>query len=156
MLQSRRDAVSRDLELARVLLVDDDMTSRLTLKAVLEAGGYFVDAAASSAEAVGKLDAEQYALVLSDLQMESPEAGLRVLAHARLMDYKPATAILTTYQTRSPDRVRSPDRQRPVLIKPEDLPGLLSKVADLISQRAARLVERQMRDTALKSGEFVA
>ncbi len=156
MLQSRRDVVSRDLELARVLLVDDDMTSRLTLKAVLEAGGYFVDAAESSAEAVGKLDAEQYALVLSDLQMESPEAGLRVLAHARLMDYKPATAILTTYQTRSPERVRSHDGQRPVLIKPEDLPGLLSKVADLISQRAARLVERQMRDTALKSGEFVA
>ena len=148
--------MSRDLELARVLLVDDDMTSRLTLKAVLEAGGYFVDAAESSAEAVGKLDAEQYALVLSDLQMESPEAGLRVLAHARLMDYKPATAILTTYQTRSPDTLRGPDRQRPVLIKPEDLPGLLSKVADLISQRAARLVERQMRDTALKSGEFVA
>jgi hypothetical protein len=35
-----------------------------------------------------------------------------------------------------------------VLIEPEDLPGLLSKVADLISQRAARMVEKQMRQTA--------
>jgi len=130
---------ARELELARVLLVDGDLASRLTLKTVLEAGGYFVDAAASAAEAVGKLDESQYALVLSDLQMESPEAGLKVLAHARLMDYKPATALVTTYQN------GPTTRRRPVLIKPEDLPGLLSKVADLISQRAARIVERQMK-----------
>jgi CheY-like chemotaxis protein len=134
-----RKAVSKELEVARVLLVDDDLTSRLTLKAVLEAGGYFVDSAASAAEAVGKMDERQYELVLSDLQMESPEAGLKVLAHARLMDYKPATAILTTYQN------RRPDPQQPVLIEPEALPELLSKVADLISQRAARIVERQLR-----------
>ena len=87
-----------DLELARVLLVDDDPTSRLTLQTVLEASGYHVDSAASAAEAVGKLDEQEYQLVLSDLQMESPEAGLKVLAHARMMDYKPATAIVTTYQ----------------------------------------------------------
>lgn len=132
----------RELELARVLLVDDDLTSRLTLKAVLEAGGYFVDSAASAAEAVGKLDERQYELVLSDLAMESPEAGLKVLAHARLMDYKPATAILTTYQN------KRPDVRRPILIRPEDLPGLLSKVADLISERAARIVHRQLRQSA--------
>src|SRR5437764_15380931 len=42
-----------------------------SLQAVLQAGGYFVDAASSAAEAVGKLDEWQYELVLSDLQMES-------------------------------------------------------------------------------------
>ena len=130
---------SKDVELARVLLVDDDVTSRLTLKTVLEAGGYCVDSAASAAEAVGKLDEQQYELVLSDLQMESPRAGLKVIAHARLMDYKPATAILTTYRNSHHNPARS------VLITPEDLPDLLGKVADLISQRAARLVERQLR-----------
>jgi CheY-like chemotaxis protein len=138
------NAPVRDLELARVLLVDDDLTSRLTLKAVLEAGGYFVDSAASAAEAVGKLDEQQYELVLSDLQMESPEAGLKVLAHARLMAYKPATAILTTYQNSSYKNAGT-DGGKPVLIKPEDLPGLLDKVADLISRRAVRIVRRQMR-----------
>lgn len=129
----------KPFELARVLVVDDNLTSRLTLKAVLEAGGYFVDAAGSAAEAVGKLDERQYELVLSDLAMESPDAGLQVLAHARLMDYKPATAILTTYQN------KPPDLRRPLLVKSQDLPGLLTKVADLISGRAARLVERQLR-----------
>src|SRR5712692_9635522 len=126
---------SLDYELARVLLVDDDPTSRLTLKTVLEASGYNVDAAASAAEAVGKLEEGEYELVLSDLQMESPEAGLKVIAHARMMDYKPATALITTYQNFKPASNR---HQSSVLIKPEDVPELLSKVADLISGRATR------------------
>src|SRR3979411_3324583 len=84
------------VDLARVLVVDDDPTSRLTLQTVLEAGGYRVDAAATAAEAVGKMDREQYQLVLSDRQMESPQAGLKVIAHANMMDYKPATALITT------------------------------------------------------------
>lgn len=133
-----------EFELARVLLVDDDPTSRLTLQTVLQAGGYHVDAAASAAEAVGKLDERVYELVLSDLQMESPEAGLKVLAHARMMDYKPATAIVTTYQHNT-----KPAKQVRMLITPEDIPELLAKVANLISQRAARKVEREMRHAAM-------
>lgn len=132
-----------ELELARVLLVDDDPTSRLTLQTVLQAGGYHVDAAASAAEAVGKMDEQEYQLVLSDLQMESPEAGLKVLAHARMMDYKPATAIVTTYQNK--EQGMKVVKQSRMLIKPEDIPGLLGKVANLISERAARKVQRELR-----------
>src|SRR5437899_5778609 len=120
------------LELARVLLVDDDPTSRLTLQTVLQASGYRVDAAASAAEAVGKLDEGEYELVLSDLQMESPQAGLKVIAHARMMDYKPATALITTYQNAKPVPTR---KSNSLLIKPEDVPGLLGKVAQLIGER---------------------
>src|SRR5579863_3075684 len=128
-----------DFELARVLLVDDDPTSRLTLQTVLEASGYHVDSAASAAEAVGKLDEQEYELVLSDLQMESPEAGLKVIAHARMMDYKPATAIVTTSQS------SIPAKERRVLIKPVDIPGLLGKVAQLIGERASRKIHRELR-----------
>src|ERR1017187_10410043 len=132
-----------ELEMARVLLVDDDPTSRLTLQTVLQAGGYHVDAAASVAEAVGKLEEQEYQLVLSDLQLESPEAGLKVLAHARMMDYKPATALVTTYQDHKQSRAERSSSM--VLIEPEDLPGLLSRIADLISGRATRKVERELR-----------
>src|SRR5450631_3557965 len=136
-----RSARTVEYELARVLLVDDDLASRLTLKTLLEAGGYDVDSAASAAEAVGKLNDGQYELVLSDLQMESPEAGLKVLAHARMMDYKPAMALITTYQTKASQE----QRRNSMLIKPEDVPGLLGKVADLIAERATRRLERQLR-----------
>jgi CheY-like chemotaxis protein len=130
----------KQLELARVLLVDDNVASRLTLQAVLQAGGYSVDAACSADEAFGKMDESQYELILSDLHMESPESGLEVLAHARLMDYQPAMAILTTYGAK-----HSSDQLRPTLIEPQDVPELLTKVADLISQRAARLVGGQLK-----------
>src|ERR1700678_348808 len=131
-----------EFELARVLLVDDDPTSRLTLQTVLEASGYHVDSAASAAEAVGKLDEQEYQLVLGDLAMESPEAGLKVLAHARMMDYKPATALITTYQNGTTE---PRPKQKSMLIKPEDIPELLSKVAEMISQRATRRLERELR-----------
>lgn len=134
-----------DFELARVLLVDGNPTSRLTLQTVLRAGGYHVDSAASAAEAFGKLDESEYELVLSDLQMESPQAGLQVLAHARMMDYKPATALVTSYQN---EEETKPKKAR-MLIKPEDIPGLLGKVANLISQRAARRVARELRHSAV-------
>ena len=133
------------LELARVLVVDDDLASRLTLQTVLEAGGYRVDAAATAAEAVGKMEDQEYQLVLSDLQMESPEAGLKVLAHANMMDYKPATALITAYHnTADPQasRVR-------MLVEPQDVPGLLSKVATLIARRVSRKVQRELRQTEI-------
>jgi hypothetical protein len=75
---------------------------------------------------------------LSDSDMDAPQAAQKVLAHARLMEYEPATALFTTY------RNRQHDSHRAVFIKPEELPDLLGKVADLISQRAARLVQHQL------------
>jgi CheY-like chemotaxis protein len=129
-----------EYDLARVLLVDSDPASRLTLKTVLEAGGYNVDSAASAAEAVGLLEEGEYELVLSDLQVESPDSGLKVLGHARKMDYKPATALVTSYASEG-----DAGTDKSMLIKPEDIPGLLSKVADLISLRATRRMERELR-----------
>ena len=138
---------TRYFGLARVLLVDDDPTSRLTLQTVLKAGGYYVDSAASAAEAVGKLDDQQYELVLSDLQMESPQAGLKVLAHARMMAYKPATALFTSHSEygvqSSPASLRRSSKK--MLVEPEDLPELLGKIADLIGQRATRRMRRELR-----------
>jgi CheY-like chemotaxis protein len=135
-----------DKRLARVLLVDDDPASRLTLQTVLETCGYRVDTAASAAEAVSKLEDGEFALVLSDLNLESPEAGRAVLTHARMMPYKPATALITAYLDGAyHDGKLAPIQQKSLLIKPEDIPGLLSKVADLISERATRRMRRELR-----------
>ena len=122
------------VEMARVLVVDDDPASRLTLQTLLQAGGYCVDSAASAAEAVGKLDERQYELVLSDLGMESPYAGYRVLAHARGLDYRPATALVTTHKSHEAGDM--------ALIETEDVPELLTQVADLIGDRADRRIRR--------------
>ena len=131
-------------ELARVLVVDDDPASRITLQTVLTAGGYHVDGAATAAEAVSKMQDHEYELVLSDLQMESPEAGLRVIAHAHLMNYQPATALITiSWQKDAQQENQFGTGQ--LLVATEDIPELLTSVAHLISERATRIVERELR-----------
>lgn len=143
MVDQTRASRGLTLDLARVLIVDDDPASRLALQTILEAGGYRVDSAATAAEAVGKMDEQQYELILSDLQMESPEAGLRVLAHAQIMAYEPAAALVTT--TWQNFGTREAAASGCVLIETENIPGLLTQVADLIAQRATRMVERELR-----------
>lgn len=127
------------LDLARVLLVNSDVASRLTLQTLLRAGGYSVDIAASASEAFGKLDAGEYELVLSDPGMESPQAGRNVLAYAKRKDYRPATALVTAWR----DSKAGPSNH--VMVETEDVPSLLTKVAELIGARAARRVERSLR-----------
>ena len=127
--------MSKNLELARVLVVDDELSSRLTLQTLLEAGGYSVDVAGSAAEAIRKLDQGQYELVLSEAEMESPQAGQRVLSHARVKEYKPATALVTAYLEAKALRHQMGDEQQ-VSINAENVSALLARVADLIGMRA--------------------
>src|ERR1700731_1673977 len=100
------------LNLARVLVVDDELSSRLTLQTLLQAGGYRGDVAGSADEAISKLDEGQYELVLSEAEMESPKAGLRVLSHARVKAYKPATAPVTAYREAKASRYPMGDEQQ--------------------------------------------
>ena len=86
----------------RILLVDDDLAVLLTLKAVLEINGFEVETAGSSAEAFARLEAGVYHMVISDLRMETDEAGLEVIRAARRQSYSPATALLTAFPPSSP------------------------------------------------------
>jgi CheY-like chemotaxis protein len=139
--------MSKSLDLARVLLVDDELASRLTLQTILQAGGYNVDVAASAAEAFSKLDEREYELVLSEAEMEPPEAGLRVLSYARVKEYKPATALVTAYRQSRAARLTGGDEQQ-VSINAENVSTLLGKIADLIGIRVQRRVNRVLARAA--------
>jgi CheY-like chemotaxis protein len=118
----------RALDLARVLLVHGELAPRLALQTILQASGYFVDAAASPAEALSKLDEGRYSLVLSDTNVP-----LNVLAYARVKDYRPATAQVTSYEPTPKAHGR-----HSYSIYTENLPDLLSEIAELIGVRASR------------------
>jgi len=130
MLPTNSDP-GRALDLAKVLLVHGELAPRLALQTILQAGGYSVDVAASPAEALSKLDAGRYSLVLSDTNVP-----LNVLAYARVKDYRPATAQVSSYEP-SP-KARTSDGQHTFSIYMENLPNLLSEVAELIGLRASR------------------
>ena len=125
----------RALALARVLLVHGELAPRLALKTILEAGGYAVDVAATPAEALSMLDEGRYELVLSDAEFRSRPAGRNVLAYARIKDYHPATALITSYE---PEKRPSPHGKHQIAVYTENLPNLLGSVAELIGLRASR------------------
>lgn len=133
---SRPKAKHRALELARVLLVHGDLAPRLALQTILQAGGYWVDAAASPAEALTKLDEGKYDLVLTDSDLGSEADSRNVLAYARVKDYHPATAVVTSRHDTPKPRTGSDAHEMSVYA--ENLPLLLGKVADLIGVRAIR------------------
>jgi CheY-like chemotaxis protein len=126
----------RALDLARVLLVHGELAPRLALQTILQAGGYAVDVAASPSEAFAKLDEGQYELVLSGAEFGSRH-GRNVLAYARVKNYHPATAVVTSYEP-SLARRRSKQLNHEVAIHTENLPSLLGEVAELIGVRASR------------------
>lgn len=141
-----RRECKRNLDLARVLLVDDELASRLTLQTLLEAAGYSVDVAISAAEALGKLDEQEYELVLSDLRREGPETGAKLLAYARVKSYKPATALVRAYQDSTTGNVEHQE----LSIQAEDVVNLLSKIAYLIGLRASKRAGRALRAMRLQ------
>jgi CheY-like chemotaxis protein len=134
-------------ELARVLLVDGDLASRLTLKTLLQAGGYRVDGAASAAEAIDRLDLDQYQLVLCDLRTESQDASSRVVHYARHKEYRPAAALITSFMNMDrPAHKRDMDPQ--VVVNTQDVSNFLDRVAELIGLRAFRRSNRILRQAS--------
>jgi CheY-like chemotaxis protein len=129
------------LDLARVLIVHGELAPRLALQTILQAGGYAVEVAATPSEALAKLDEGEFELVLSDTDLGSPEDGRKVLAYARVKEYRPATALITGSSLAAFQLPTSHNMS----IHTEDIPLLLGKVAELIGLRARRRSERLVR-----------
>jgi CheY-like chemotaxis protein len=123
---------TQGLDLARVLVVHGELAPRLTLRTLLQAGGYSVDVAGSASEAVTKLDTNKYELVLSD----STPGNQNLLAYARVKEYRPATALITSDAPAPKRRPRGGSHE--FSIRTQNVPHFLEKVADLIGFRAIR------------------
>jgi CheY-like chemotaxis protein len=139
------------LSFARVLLVHGELAPRLALRTILQAGGYTVDVAASSSEALAKLDEGVYDLVLTNQQLEKGQSGFDLLAYARVKEYRPATAFITSHQRRrgpgSAHQARGTraSTRHNLSIYTENLPQLLESVAELIGVRASRRYRLPLR-----------
>jgi len=141
----------------RILIVDDDLAVLLTLKAVLELHGFEVETAGSSAEAFARMKSSVYQMVISDLRMETEEAGLEVIRTARRQAYDPATALLTAYPP-SGEHWRGEHRDGEdwtgensdsLLIKPLGTGDLLRQVEALLIRHADRQLSQ--RNSASKA-----
>jgi DNA-binding response OmpR family regulator len=120
----------------RILLVDDELTILLTLKAVLEVSGYAVDTAASAREGRSKLRAHEYDMIITDMRMESESSGLEVVQAAKKAPYNPAVAMLTAFPLPGSDwGEEGADR---MLVKPMNTHDLLRQIESLLASHDAK------------------
>jgi DNA-binding NtrC family response regulator len=114
----------------RILLVDDEMAILLTLKAILEMNGFEVETADSAANAIKKLGAAEYNMVITDLRMEQETSGFDVIRFAKKQEYNPATAILTAFPTLG-DNWRQEGANQ-LLVKPVGTDELIRQLESLL------------------------
>lgn len=140
----------------RILLVDDDLAVLLTLKAVLELHGFEVETASSTAEAFARMGSAVYHMVISDLRMETEEAGLEVIRAANRQAYAPATALLTAFPP-SEDYQKvgeGQDAAHPdsMLVKPLGTSDLVRQIEAILVRHADKqeILQRAASQTQLR------
>ena len=122
---------------AKIFLVDDERTIRLTFRLALETEGYEVQEAASADEALMAFRAERYDLVVLDLRIGA-DNGLEVLAEMRRLGIQTPTLMITAYGS-----IRNAVRAMQLgaidfLEKPIDPVALRQLVADIVGRHQPR------------------
>ena len=125
----------------RVLVVDDEPAIRALVTKIVERTGLPVDNASDGAEAIEKLNANTYAVLVVDLMMPNVD-GFAVVEHLKERDGpRPAIIVITAGDTAAIRRLDG-SLVHSVLRKPFDIDVL----GDLITAAA-----RSMRGEAEKS-----
>jgi len=121
----------------RILLVDDEVAVLLTMRAVLEISGYDVETAASAREGKARLKTREYDMVITDMRMESDQAGREVIVAARTAPYHPAVALLTAYPLDEADALSMGADK--MLVKATHTRVLLEQLERLFTSHDAKL-----------------
>ncbi len=90
--------VSSEPRSARILVVDDERSMREFLTICLGRAGHDVAAVGSGGEAMARMDAEPFDLVITDLTMPQV-GGMDVLRHAMRKEAPPLVLIITAFAT---------------------------------------------------------
>jgi DNA-binding response OmpR family regulator len=121
----------------RILLVDDEVAVLLTMKAILEISGFEVDTAASAREGKHSIRTHEYQMVITDMRMESDEAGREVVEEARTAPYHPAVALLTAFPVDEADWQSLGAHK--LLLKPMHTRVLLEQIEHLFETHQQKL-----------------
>lgn len=135
----------------RILIVDDDDAIRALLVTVLRRRGYRLDMARNGLEAVEKLAACSYELIILDLMMPRMN-GYQVLEWLRELpeDSRPLVLVLTAgLEARKFDTAFVIG----TMAKPFDIELLVDTVAGCLTTRAGRPQHEECPETVENAGE---
>jgi CheY-like chemotaxis protein len=124
--------------MTRILVADDDRTTRLLLTEILRAGKYTVVAVPDGVEALKKLKAEKFDLALLDVWMPKKN-GLEVLAALRKSSKKPKVIVMTSDDT--PETLLSAIREEAYqyVAKPIEPKALVALIKETLSKTSKTL-----------------
>src|SRR5437773_3596197 len=111
----------------RLLVVEDDPGVRTTIVTCLELEGYDVDAASSTKEAIERLAAASYPIVISDIYIDD-RTGLDVLEAARRKDPGCSVILMTARGTMETVMAATRGRAFDYIAKPFDLDRIIETV----------------------------
>ena len=132
---------SRD---ARLLVVDDEESLRITTAAIFEHEGYIVDTASSGDEAIDLISKSDYDLVLTDLHMEGGD-GLSVLNQVRQKAPLTISVVLTGFASVESAIAALQEGAYDYLIKPCDIETMKHTIRRGVEHRRLMLAEQKAR-----------
>lgn len=118
----------------KILVVDDERATRLSLSDILRLDGYDVQTAASGEEAVQLLAAGQIDLMLLDIKMPGMD-GMQVLAEARRLSPRTVAILLTAHGTLDTAMQAIEEQAFAYLLKPSAPEVILDKVRRGLARR---------------------
>ena len=129
---------------ARLLVVDDEESLRITTAAILEKEGYVVDTASSGDEAINLIQELEYDLVLTDLHMEGGD-GLSVLSQIRRQAPLTISVVLTGFASVESAIAALQEGAYDYLVKPCDIDSMRHTIRRGVEHRRLMLAEQQAR-----------
>src|SRR5688572_9586289 len=129
---------------ARLLVVDDEESLRITTAAIFEKEGYIVDTASSGDEAIALLNQTDYDLVLTDLHMEGGD-GLSVLYQIRQHSPLTISVVLTGFASVESAIAALQEGAYDYLVKPCDIDSMKHTIRRGVEHRRLMLAEQKAR-----------
>jgi signal transduction histidine kinase len=129
---------------ARLLVVDDEESLRITTAAILEQEGYIVDTASSGDEALELMSKADYDLVLTDLHMEGGD-GLSVLNSIRCHSPLTISVVLTGFASVESAIAALQEGAYDYLVKPCDIESMKHTIRRGVEHRRLMLAEQKAR-----------
>lgn len=120
-----------------VLLVEDEPGILTTFRAILDQEGFEVTAVATYQSASDLIQQQSFEAVITELNLEGQDLGLRLAAELKLQKRPPAIVIYTGYPTIQQLRQALKIRVDYVALKPVDLNEIRAALRRLIARRSA-------------------
>lgn len=121
-----------------VLFVDDEAGLRATMADLLSREGFRIQTAATVAEALARITAEKYDILIADLNIGEPGDGFTVVSAMRRVQPESATMILTGYPAFQAALRAIHEQVDDFLTKPAEPSHLLKSVRENLARRKTR------------------